>query len=128
MMRKFTADELERMRDTQDAAMQDLAWVLRYSSMTDGYGLPEGVYARAFEVVCGLELVDPAEMQGTGEVPVIDARLRLPIETVVDERDRIEVTERYGEVLGTSQVFEIEGPVERGPSGLVLKLRTVDDA
>jgi hypothetical protein len=129
-MRVFTATELGRMRDTQDSAMQDTCWILRYRSITDSYGNPKATYPTRDESVCGLELVDPAEEQDTGDVPVIDARLRLPIETVLDTRDQILITHRYGEELAEADqlTFEMEGPAERGPSGLVLKLRLVDDA
>lgn len=129
-MRAFDATVLTRMRETQDSAMQDLCVILGYDEMTDGYGLPKPIYgANPIEVDCGLELVDPDEEQESGDVAVIDARLRLPIGTVLDVRDRIRVIERYGEQLGAPDVllFEIEGPAQRGPSGLVLRLRLVDD-
>ncbi len=129
-MRAFDSTVLGRMRGTQEGAMQDLCVVLGYGEMGDGYGLPKPVWgANPVEVECGLELVGPDEEQGTGEVAVIDARLRLPVGTVVDVRDRVMVIERYGEELGASDVllFEIEGPAQRGASGLVLSLRLVDD-
>jgi len=126
-MRDFTSAELTRMRSTQDAAMQDTCQVLVYSSAADGYGNPSPTYTAGDAIACGLELVSPSEKQASGDVPVIDARLRLPIDTTIDERNRIQVTHRYGEELDTAQIFEIEGPVKRGPSGLVLDLRLSDD-
>jgi hypothetical protein len=127
-MRAFTSEELTRMRATQDGAMQDVCRVGGYvADSDDAYGLPSSEYVYGDEVVCGLELVSPDEAQDAGEVPMIDARLRLPIGTEIDERDRIRVEQRYGEALDDAQVFEIEGPVQRGPSGLVLALRLVDD-
>ena len=126
-MRHFTPTELTRMRSTQDGAMQDVCRVGAYQSADDGYNLPGATYVYGVEVVCGLELVRPTEEMASGEVPVINAHLRLPLATAIDERDRIRVEQRYNEALATPQVFEIEGPVERGPSGVVLQLRLVDD-
>lgn len=126
-MRAFTDTELERMRAAQEAAMQDRCYVLAYSATADSYGNPTATYTAGDELTCGLELVSPREAQGTGEVPLIQAKLRLPITTAIDPRDRIQVTTRYGEALTTAQEFEIVGPVEQGPSGLVLNLRVVDD-
>jgi len=107
--------------------MQDTCNILVYGSMTDAYGNPKAVYTAGGDVVCGLELVSPDETQDTGDVPLIDAKLRLPIDTDIDERDRIRITHRYDVDLDTLLVFEIDGPVKRGPSGLVVALRVVDD-
>lgn len=126
-MRAFTSTELERMQDTQVAAMQDRCKIGAYSSDADGYGNPQAEYTYGDEIECGVMHLKPREAQASGEVPVIDAALRLSIETVIDERDRIKVIKRFGELLDVPQVFEIEGPARRGPSGLVLDLRLVDD-
>lgn len=119
------------MRSTQDGAMQDTCRIGAYTSVDDGYNLPTPTYTYGDEVVCGLELApyrgEAREEQASGEVPVIDAVLRLPLATVIDERDRIRIEQRYNEEITTPQVFEIEGPVKRGPSGLRLELRLVDD-
>jgi hypothetical protein len=115
------------MRSTQDSAMQDVCRVGAYTATDDAYNLPSVTYVYGAEITCGLELVNPAEEHASGEVPVIDARLRLPIGTTIDERDRIRIEQRYNESLTDPQIFEIEGPVKRGPSGLVLDLRLVDD-
>jgi len=115
------------MRSTQDGAMQDTCRIGAYTSADDGYNLPTPTYVYGDEVVCGLDLMRSQEQHASGEVPVIDAILRLPIGTVIDERDRIRIEQRYNEEITVPQVFEIEGPVDRGPSGLRLDLRLVDD-
>ena len=126
-MRHFTSTELTRMRATQDSAMQDTCRIGAYTSADDAYNLPSVTYVYGDLVVCGLDLMRPNEQHASGEVPVIDAILRLPLATVIDERDRIRIEQRYNEELTTPLVFEIEGPVDRGPSGLRLDLRQVDD-
>jgi len=128
-MRTFTTTEIDRLQNAQEAAMQDLCVRLVYSADADDYGNPAPTYSTGANVAlaCGLEHVSPAEVQSTGAVPVIDARLRLPVDTVLDERDRIRVTYRYGEAMTSPQDFEIIGPVRRGPSGLVLDLKLVTE-
>ena len=115
------------MRSTQDGAMQDVCRIGAYTADDDAYNLPDVTYVYGVEVICGLDLMSPTEQQASGEVPVINAKLRLPIGTEIDERDRIRIEQRYNEDLDTPMIFEIEGPVDRGPSGLVLDVRIVDD-
>ena len=52
-----------------------------------------------------------------------DATVRLPITTAVGMQDRFRVTKRFGETLSTPLVFDIVGPIQRGPSGVRLLLR-----
>jgi hypothetical protein len=70
-----------------------------------------------------VEHVAPSELQESGDVPQIDARIRLPLATSLDPKDRIRVTYRYGEALGASQDFDVVGPVQRGPSGLMVECK-----
>jgi hypothetical protein len=110
--------------------MQDACHIMEYvtdSDDLDAYGLPIKDHRARVSSVCGVSLVSAREIQASGEVPVIDANLRLPIATDVKETDRIRITHRYGTELDTPQDFTIEGPVLRGPSGIRLKLRKVDD-
>jgi len=126
-MRDFTETELERMQSTQESAMQDTCVVMAYEETRDTYNNPSPDYVdRAESTACGLEYRTPNEVQDSGRVPVIEPWLRLPIDTVLDPRDRIRVTDRYGVELADAPVFEVVGPVKRGPSGLVVRLRLVD--
>jgi hypothetical protein len=126
-MRSFTTTELTRMQSSQETAMQDTCQVLAYSSTTDAYNNPVPTWTPGAAIACGLEHLDPEEVQDTGLVPLIEARVRLPLDTALDAlgRDRIRVTHRYGAALVTAQEFEIVGPPRRGPSGLVVDLHTV---
>ena len=90
-MRHFTTTELTRMRSTQDGAMQDTCRIGAYTSTDDAYNLPSVTYVYGNTVVCGLDLLRPDEQHASGEVPVIHAKLRLPLATTIDERDRIRV-------------------------------------
>lgn len=126
MMRAFTTGELSQMQGTQEGAMQDRCKILSYSSSADSYGNPSASYTAGSEITCGLELVNPDEVQESGEVPVIDAVLRVALGTTIDERDRVQVTQRYGSTI-TAQTYEVVGPVRRGPSGLRVGLALVTE-
>lgn len=102
--------------------MQDRCRIGAYRSTLDGYNNPVAEYVYGELTACGLQLVRPDEVQGSGEVPEIGVELRLPLGTTLDTKDRIMVTHRYGEALETSQIYEVVGPVKRGPSGLVVRL------
>jgi hypothetical protein len=127
-VRSFTVAELERMRSTQDNAMQDTCVILTYAPPTDDYGNPDLTDASAYTAgesfECGVEMVSPDEVQASGKVPDIDAHIRMPLDTVISEADRVRVSHRYAE--NTDDVdYEVAGPVKRGPSGLVVECRKV---
>lgn len=129
-MLPFRRTTLLRMREVQDGHMQDVAHILEWSTTwedTDDYGIPEDGWTALLETKCGLKLYSPKEIQASGEVPVVMGELRMPIGTKIDTRSRIRITERYGEALVEPMLFDIEGPVRRGPSGLLIFLRTVDE-
>lgn len=130
-MLPFSSDVLSRMRSVQEAHMQDICHILAYDTTwdeTDDYGLPVDEYLTELETACGLRLYSPKEIQASGDLPVIMGELRLPIDTQVDTRSRIRITKRFGEELEEPMLFDIEGPAQRGPSGLVVFLRAVDEA
>ncbi len=132
-MRHFSARELGRLQATQNGAMQDLCRIGTFQGdHTDAYGLPDGtaaadlwVYGDA--VICGFQHLSPHEEQQLGQVPVVNGKIRLPLGTTISNVDRIRIEKRYGVVLGTPEIYEIEGPVVRGPSGLQVNVRVVDD-
>lgn len=122
-MQAFTATVLSRMRATQEGAMQDECEILEYSSVDDAYGNPKPRHTAIATVACGFRHVRPREVLDTGELAMIDAELRLAIDTQIGTHDRVRVTKRFGETLETAEVYEVVGPTQRGPSGLVLSLR-----
>jgi len=103
--------------------MQDICEILSFSSVTDTYGNPRPRYTAGASVACGFQHVRPREVLDTEEFAMIDAKLRLPIETEITTHDRIRMTTRFGESLTAAEVYEIVGPVMRGPSGIVLLLK-----
>ena len=130
-MRAPTTGQLSRMQAANVAAMWDTCYRLVYAAGTpDAYGQPTpATYtAAATALVCGLDQQASTELLPGTQVPLFDARLRLPVATTITHLDRIKVTKRYGASLAAALYYTIIGEPRRGPSGLLLDLNTVTDA
>jgi len=123
----MAAGDLVMMVNGQTITHFDACQVLAYTTAQDDHGNMAATYTAANSIACGYQQVRPRDEQEMTEVPVIDAILRLPLTTDLDERDHIRMVTRYGTALDDAMTYEIEGPVKRGPSGLVVDLRLVDD-
>lgn len=124
----FSASELANMRTAQDGHMMDTGYIQVRTASADSFGemvetFTESVTATAL----GLDMRPGNERHGADmTVTTYDATARLPIATSIDVKDRIRVTKRFGETLGTPLVFEVSAPVQRGPSGVRVQLRKVN--
>lgn len=117
------------MQRTQQGAMMDLCRIGDYAAGAgNAYGQKPGTYTdRDYTTVCGYDPTASGEMLQGNETVTIDAALRLPVATVIDSRDRVTLLERFGTALAIPLVFYVYGNPEQGPSGLVVKLRRVND-
>ena len=134
----FSPTQLTMMQGVQTAHMQDEGWIYTYTPTTvNAYNLPVAAYVRASSATpCGVKPTSN-EVQRSGEVGTVDIELRLPIGTAIGEHDLFLLTKRYGVPLTdtstvngssvTGQLYSVFGPPERGPSGLVVKLKTVTE-
>lgn len=118
----WTNGETAAMRGAQEAHMNDTAIIWRYTSAPDAYGNPQATYLQGATVACGLRYAGQAEVQAAGQVPMIDAVLRLAATVALDTRDQVEITYRHGALLASSLRFDVVGPVHLGPSGLQVNL------
>jgi len=123
----FTADELAALETDQEAHMMDTCTIGSYHAVPDGYGIPTPTYRAGSPTICGLNENVRQEVQGRGEVVMVDAVLRLPVGTVIDSRDRITITHRFGSQLAVQPVYNIIGAPRRGASGLLLNLALVTE-
>jgi hypothetical protein len=116
------------MRTAQTGHMLDTCYINVYSRTFNSYGEPVEVWSSPLTTTaCGLDMRPGSETPGEDYTSLAyDATVRLPIGTTIDTRDRITVTKRFGETLVTPLVFRIEGPIQRGPSGIRLALRRVE--
>lgn len=130
----FSQAQLAMLQAVQTQHMQDEGWVYTYTpTAVNAYNLPVAAYVKAGSATsCGFKPT-ANEVQRSGEVGTIDAELRLPIDTAIAEHDLFLLTKRYGVALAdtskvngstvTGQLYSVFGPPERGPSGLVVKLK-----
>lgn len=127
-MRKFSSSELDSMARTQQSAMMDQCLIFAHSTGTANvYGKKVDSYGAGVPSVCGYDATASAEvLQGT-EVATVDAAIRLPVNTVIDDRDRIQLVRRFGRTVAPL-MFDVVGLPEMGPSGLVVKVKRVNHA
>lgn len=127
VMNRFTGDELTAMRETQVSSLMDRCVIEHYGETANAYNEMIATYADGVEMWCGLDMRPGSERHNNKLVSLVyDATLRLAIDAVVDARDRIRITERFGEAVADELVYEIAGPVQRGPSGVRILLKKVD--
>lgn len=123
----FTARELEQMRKAQDSHMMDMCYIQRYSAAyTSGERI--ATYTDdATPTECGLDM-NPGREDHRQDMTTVtwDATLRIPITTTIDQKDRIKIVERHGESLADPIVYRIESPIQRGSSGIRVRLKRVD--
>ena len=120
----FSTAELTSMRETQEAHMMDTCVIYRVAERTKN---SRGEYVKTFadgvRSICGLQM-DPTDRE-IGENIVqenIDAILRLPLGTVVQPDDEIEIVKRFGECV-TPRRYEVQRYTNDGPSGCRAWLR-----
>lgn len=90
----------------------------------DEYGMPVEQWVSAGNSACGVENRQSDETTNA-EAEMFDAILRLPIDTDITRVDRVIVTHRFGELLDEAEAYELQGEVQRGPSGLQVKVKRV---
>jgi hypothetical protein len=127
-VKPFSASELAGMRTAQTGHMQDACYIQTYSRTFNSYQEPVESWADAVSpIACGLDMRPGQVILGPEYTTVsYDATIRLPIDTVIDVKDRIKVTSRFGEALASPLVYYLAGPIQRGPSGIRLLLARVD--
>ncbi|HEX9595911.1 MAG TPA: hypothetical protein VF982_03450 [Anaerolineales bacterium] len=136
-IRPFSTGELGRLQLTQASAMQDEGQILAYSAGTaDDYGLDSAkTYAAGQKWPCGFRARARREGSTHGESmnetevgeQLSEVRLPLEAESELTTPARFKLLQRFGEILTGALTFEVVGLPERGPSGLVLRLRLVTD-
>lgn len=119
--------ELDGLRGAQEAHMLDTCLIWAYTSLPDGYGLAQPIYRHGEPVVCGYNEGGRPEVQAVGHVPSSSATLRLPVGTVIQTTDRVQITHRNGEELTLKPMYEVGGLARLGASGLQVSLILVTE-
>jgi hypothetical protein len=124
----FTRAELNGMRCVQNAHMMDTCVIYRVASRTKNTrGETIKNFGTGCQSICGVQMEPLAREYGDGIVETnIDAILRLPLGTVVEPGDEIEIVKRFGECVEPRR-YEVDRFLNDGPSGCraYLKVRNV---
>lgn len=109
-MRSLSSTELSRMRSHAEETFQDTCVIQDYTAgAVDGLNQKAETWPDGSTVSCGLRILKHREVLENSETELIDARIRLPIGTSLDHRDKIKVTHRFGTALATPLIFRIVG-------------------
>ena len=123
----FSATDLTNMRACQDEHCMDVCKFGTATQTADTFNQLVETFAYGADVVCGLDMRPGSERHGVDKTLLVyDATIRLPIASAPDPIDRVKVTTRFGEALGTDLVYSIVGPIQRGPSGVRLLLKIIE--
>lgn len=123
----FSPTELAAMQAVQEAHMMDMGTIDLYTDAgADEYGNPNPSWPAGVVTACGYEPVKPEEGMDNAQVPLFDARLRLPLSSVISSQDRFTLFQRHGVAI-TPITHEVIGEPKRGPSGLWCELKVVTD-
>lgn len=125
-MNKFSDTELERMRETQTNAMQDLGFIQDWDPVTVKGDVQPAWTERSDSTPLGLNLLvnvaarQRQEMHGRDlDTVLVDGQIRLPLGIIIDVKDRIRVIKRYGQPV-SEMVVAIAGEPLEGPSGIMI--------
>lgn len=126
-MNSFTAADLASMRVVQTSAMMDTCTLRTWTPTVDDYGTEIAGYIDTAGIACGLDVTGTRQKERRrqdGTIVEVAAALRLTIDdgARLTAKDRITVTHRNGEALSPALAYGIDGAVERGPTGIVVRL------
>lgn len=124
----FSTEDLTGMRAAQVAHMMDTCVFQACVETANSFNeLVKTWPVDSAAVVCGLDMRSGSERWGAEKTVLqYDATIRLPITATPDVKDRVKVTKRFDETLVAPLVYDIVGPIQRGPSGIRLLLKRVE--
>lgn len=115
------------MRAVQAAAMMDTCTLRTWAPTTDAFGSEVPGWVERTGIPCGLDGTGTRQKErrrADGTISVAQASLRLALAdgATLTAKDSVTITHRNGEALNPALTFGIDGPVERGPTGVVVRL------
>lgn len=126
-MMAFSAADLAAMRAVQAGVMMDVCTLRTWTPTVDGWGSEVDGWTLRSGVPCGLDVTGARQKErrrADGTISVSQAVLRLALDDgeSLTAKDSVVITHRNGEALNPALTFGIDGPVERGPTGVVVRL------
>lgn len=123
----FSKSELASMREVQEAHMMDTCVIYHVVSKSkDSRGTYVPVFDSGTESICGVQMEPGGISTGQMALTEVDVILRLPLGTVVNPDDEIEITKRFDEPIVPKR-YKVDRITNDGPSGCrtYLKARTI---
>lgn len=120
--------ELNAMADTAESSMMDTCVVQTVSEVADAVGGMTQTWTDGSAIDCGVRFTSERRQETIEVAGVrydVDATIRVALDVTVTPKNRIKVTHRYYQALGTPWVFEVLGVARRGPTANVLKVRQI---
>lgn len=123
----FDSAHLAWMRQTQQNHMQDIYHRMAFTAGQDAHNQETAAPVEdQTDRLFGLEMQPGSEPARDKVIELRwDATGRFPLDAEFDTRDQVKVIKRYGEVLAVPLVFDIVGPIQRGPTAVRLRLSKV---
>lgn len=123
----LSAAQISQMQTVQADLMADTCVIQSRSATADSYGEMIASYTDGDAIACGFSYAGDRHKFRAPDMTLqtTDAELRIPLTETIGERDRVKLTKRMGTTLGTALVFEVNGPIRRGPSAYLVPLRKV---
>ena len=123
----FTANELTGFRTATTDHLMDTYVPQVYSRTFNAVGEPVVTFTDGTAAICGLDMRPGSERHTTGNtLTEYDATVRVAVGSTLTTKDRVKVTKRFGETLGTALVFDVVAPLQLGPSGCRFALKRVE--
>ena len=129
----WLSDDLADMQETQEASMLDTCDILTYTAgAINEYGKPAPAswVSSGIPTECGFGYMQSiggvSSYEAPDQVATMRTVLRLPLDSVVTRKDRIELTRRFGSDI-TPEYYHILGEIRRGPTCLTCDLALVTD-
>jgi len=126
----LTATDLAQMQGVQVDSMMDTCDILTYTAgAINAYGKPAPAtwVSSGIPTECGFGYIrSTSSIEASDQVATMRTVLRLPLDSVVTTKDRIELTHRFGAEI-TSEYYKILGKIRRGPTCLTCDLALVTD-
>jgi hypothetical protein len=124
----ISATQVAQMKATHVSLMGDTCQIGTYASTTsDAHGQPTETWTYATAISCGVDIsktIRQQQAQGADmSLAFIDGRVRLPLGTTLNRRDRIKVTKMAGTTLTTALVFEGVGEPRPSHTALMVDVR-----
>ena len=131
----FSTLELAQLKADNEGHLMDECTILTRSDALDAAGQPIPSWAEAATAVpCGFGFspfkfrsreISVAGAEETSEI-LVRARISLDYFDTISQNDRLKLTKRFGSTYTTPETYEVQGFLERGPSGLVVNLKRVE--